>query len=398
MVFSHGLGGTRNSYSSLAGSVASHGVIVICPEHRDGSSPISYLRNVPETTSSNEKYSTKSSKRAIQYLKLPHTPSPEVEEGRNAQLKVRLWELGLLHDALLKIDEGAKPTNINKSSASSLLAFENKLEVHEPGCITFAGHSFGAATIVQFVKSVFYAPENSSTPSDYEPLFNPSPRSAISSQITPHTPVVLLDVWCLPLRADSARWLWDKPLPCYAPTGPGGSALLAVESQSFYVWKEHFRATKQLLSPNPATDEYKYDEGVPEPHFYYPSKTAHLSQSDFGILFPWMTKKVFAAEEPERVMRLNVRAILQLMRESGIEVAKTSAKDMELEEGINIATNDDKIIFEREGVRGWNFLTTDLGDMGAEKEDSGVKGVAEPSEAVVGGELMKENKETGVKL
>lgn len=393
MVFSHGLGGSRNAYSALAGSVASHGVIVICPEHRDGSCPISYMRNIPETEPTGEKHK-RLSKRTVDYMKLPHKPGPEVEEGRNVQLKIRLWELGLIHDALIKIDEGAKLTNLNKSSVSFLNAFENKLEVHEPGKITFAGHSFGAATMVQLVKSVFYASENPSAPSNYKPLFVPESNSAISEQITPSTPVVLLDVWCLPLRAESTRWLWNKPLPCYTPNGPGGSALLAVESQSFYVWKEHFRTTKQLLSPNPSTDEYKYGD-VPEPHFFYPSKSAHLSQSDFGILFPWMTKKAFAAEEPERLMRLNVRAILQLMRMCNVEVGKTSAKDMEInEDATEGVTGNDELIFAKEGVRGWNFLTTDLSDMGEEKEDSGVSAHADPSEAVVGGELMKENSQT----
>lgn len=37
MVFSHGLGGSRNSYCHLLGSLASHGVVVVAAEHRDGS-------------------------------------------------------------------------------------------------------------------------------------------------------------------------------------------------------------------------------------------------------------------------------------------------------------------------------------------------------------------------
>jgi len=129
-IFSHGLGGTRNAYSAIAGGIASGGAIVICPEHRDGSAPISYIRNVPETKTTSETPPTKSSKRSVEYLHLSHTPSPEVEKARNDQLAVRLWELGLCHDALLKIDNGAKLTNLNESSPSSLLAFEKKLEVH----------------------------------------------------------------------------------------------------------------------------------------------------------------------------------------------------------------------------------------------------------------------------
>lgn len=394
MIFSHGLGGSRNAYSHLVGSIASHGVIVIAPEHRDGSAPISYIR----TPSSTSEKSSKSSK-TIDYLKLSHTPSPDVEAGRNNQLKVRLWEIGLIHDALLKMDNGEKLTNLNASSIT-LALFKEKMAVHKPGSITFAGHSFGAATTAQLVKSTFYSTD-SSAPASYIPIFTPSSTSSIVQQITPTTPVILLDVWCLPLRAASTHWLWSKPMPCYVPGGPGGKALLAVESQAFYKWSVHLKATKRLLSPDPESDVHDYN-GMAEPRFYYPTSSAHLSQSDFGILFPWLTKKVFAAEEPERVMRLNVRAVLQVMREAGIQVGKTSRVDMEME-GDDGATDFDEKIFGG-AVRGWNLVSTDVNrDMGenmevAEKKKLEKELEKEPAEVVVGGELMKESDGTGERL
>ncbi|KAG0646672.1 2-acetyl-1-alkylglycerophosphocholine esterase [Hyphodiscus hymeniophilus] len=396
MIFSHGLGGSRNAYSSLVGAIASHGVIVIAPEHRDGSCPVSYIRDVPSPNSNSEKPRTESSKRTVDYHRLSHTPSPEVEAGRNAQLKIRLWELGLIHDSILRMDEGKTLTNLN-SSSTSLEVFKGMMEVHEPGKITFAGHSFGAATVTQFVKSTFYSPLNSSAPSSYKALFTPSSRSRITTQITPQTPVMLLDTWCLPLRAATTRWLWNQPFPCYQPSGPGGSALLAVESQAFFKWRVHLKATKRLLSPNPSTDVYDYQNGkISEPNFFYATSSAHLSQSDFGVLFPWVTKKVFAAEEPERVMKLNVRAILQVMRNSGLEIGKTSAADMELSDTVKEDTMDDEsILGKEEQVRSWNWLSTDvegLEDVDDEQEAN------EPSEAVVGNELLKRKEGTGERL
>jgi platelet-activating factor acetylhydrolase len=402
MIFSHGLGGTRNAYSHLVGSIASHGVIVIAPEHRDCSAPISYIRDVPsENSSSDEKLTESKAKITKHYNRISHTPSPEVEAGRNAQLKIRLWELGLVHDSLLRIDLDEPLTNLNTSS-TSLAMFKELLNVHEPGKITFAGHSFGSTTMTQFIKSTFYGSQNGTAPQEYEPLFAPTSRSSIVQQITPCTPVILLDVWCLPLRSATTRWLWDKPFPCYTEGGPGGETLLAVGSQVFYKWRAHLKATKRLLSPNPSADEhnYKRDDGGEwsQPHFYYVSNSAHLSQSDFGVLFPWFMRRILSAQEPARVVKLNTRAILQLMRSRHIEVGETSAADMELkgQEGSD-SKNDTLILAANEGVRAWNWISTDVNslmDVDDEVESLGrgaKKGRAmRKQSAVLGPELAKQ--------
>lgn len=60
-----------------------------------------------------------------------------------------------------------------------------------------------------------------------------------------------------------------------------------------------------------------------------------------------------------------------------------------------MVTNDDTKIFSKDGgVRNWVHLTTDVHDMEditleVDSGDSGVGMGAKPSEAVVGGELMK---------
>jgi len=178
--------------------------------------------------------------------------------------------------------------------------------------------------------------------------------------------------------------------------------LLAIESQAFVKWRLHFKATKRFLSPDPSSANVNAEhDGRPAPHFYYATTSAHLSQSDFGLLFPWLVKKVFATEEPERIMRLNVRAILQLLRERGIPVAATSAADMELggpEE--SITDEDTKILGLNEEVRGWNFLSTDVTDLSDVdfEADSKVDVDAEPGEAVVAGELMKGQESAGNRL
>lgn len=401
MVFSHGLGGSRNAYSHITGSLASHGMVVIAPEHRDGTGPVSFIRDADGRQT-----------RAVNYVEMPHKKSVEVLDGRDQQLSIRLWELGLVHDALLKIDRGERLHNYaadsltkTGTSDSDLDMFREMLEVNTPGKISWSGHSFGAATIIQFVKSVFYrrAPRNS----EYKPLYTPSEHSALVQQITPSTHISLLDLWVLPLRSWSTRWLWAQPLPCYSAGGPGGSNLLVILSEAFFKWQQNLNHTKQAVSEDPSQERgfFKSSSRMPPPYIFYPVTSAHLSQSDFGVLFPWLTKKVFNSVEPERALRLNVRAILEVMRENGIEVADTSAVDMEVESKgkhqlANDAANgtlhghrdklrgqDHKILAADGSVRGWVKLSIDGETQDGEASNTETRVAADPNDAVMSGEV-----------
>lgn len=374
MIFSHGLGGCRNSYSYIAGSLASHGVVVLCPEHRDGSAVTTFVRVSEEQ----DGVITSKTRREVAYRKISHDVTPEVYEAREGQLRVRLWEMGLVHQALLAIDRGSKYTNLNLSTPS-LDQFVGKLNVHTPGSIIFAGHSFGAATIAQFIKSTYYAsvPEVASME---KPLFTPSEGSEIREQITEKTVTMLLDMWCLPLIAPNSAPLFDLPFPAYADkaSAAGGKALLAVESEAFYKWTEHLHVKARLLSPDPTVKVvsptvFERPSGIKqsEPNFFYVVNSAHLNQSDFGILFPWLTKKIFDAEQPERALRLNLRAQLQVLRVNGVPVSRTSASDLidgahgsKAEATEKVAalaedSNDDTAIFDRSGnnpVGHWRWI------------------------------------------
>ncbi|KAI0135257.1 phospholipase A2 [Daldinia grandis] len=333
-IFSHGLGGSRNAYSQVVGSLASHGVVVICPEHRDGSAVASFIR-IP---SQQDRYFVRSTRRVVPYLRVSHVATDEVYALRNDQLRIRLWEMGLVHEAILGIDKGLSLTNLNKSTPS-LAPFVGKLHIHEPGSIIFAGHSFGSATVVQFLKSVFYAgrPELEAMS---EQLYVPSRDSSICKQITPRNVAILLDMWCFPLLASTTKPLFNLPLPMYASDSsppPGGNALLAIGSEDFFKWKEHLHATARVLSPDPSAPTVQatafYEDNasgvkLPEPNFFFVERSAHLSQSDFGVLFPRLTRKVFGSEEPERALRLNRRAMLQVLRANGVPVARTWTGDL----------------------------------------------------------------------
>ncbi|QIW97530.1 hypothetical protein AMS68_003048 [Peltaster fructicola] len=398
--FSHGLAGSRNAYSYVCGDMASNGMIVIALDHRDGSSPIQYVR---ATTSSEA--------RIIGPTKITHEPCREAFEGRDKQLRIRLWEMSLAYEALMKIDAGELVENLDSNTSWSrkermevLEQFAGMLDIHRQGRVSWAGHSFGAVTTVQLLKSIHYYREK---PADaLAPLIEPKSDAAIVGQITAESPTLLLDMWCLPLRSPDQHWLWDRPLPSYTSAGPKGDNVLSVLSEAFYNWEDNRNTTRYIIagpqtsrrpstvprltrdkgrllpdwarlrdvSPASSTRDSGYASGstpsvhssrqqsrtsmsigstqksaksgnasserTKGPHMFYPARSQHFNQSDYGILFPWIAKRFTKAEEPERILELNVRAMVQVIRESGIEVAG----------------EDDKEILDKEaGLRRWIY-------------------------------------------
>lgn len=328
MIFSHGLGGNRNSYSYNAGSLASHGIVVVCAEHRDGSAIASLVR----LPSRNKSFRGRTHK-IIPYRAIAHKRSPKIFNSREDQLRIRLWELGLIHEAVLAIDKG-KDFSKNSSATKVLRQFHSRLDVHKPGRIMFSGHSFGATTIYQLLKCTYYAntPEVAQM---QQPLFSPSLGSSIRKQITEKSVTILLDMWCLPLLAPNSKPLFDLPLPMYRKPTPWPLPLLAIESETFYKWEEHLLVKARLLSPDPTQtlmtpQAYARFDGrkFSDPQFFYVVSSAHMSQSDFGILFPLVTRTMFSAREPKRILRLSLRAQLQLLRANGVPVSRTCPSDL----------------------------------------------------------------------
>ncbi|KAG6007449.1 hypothetical protein E4U54_008840 [Claviceps lovelessii] len=429
MIFSHGLGGGRNSYSYIAGSLASHGIVVFCPEHRDGSAVVSFIRQASQPSG---RFFLSRTHRIVPFDRISHQVSPEVYEARENQLRIRMWELGLIHDAILAIDRGRPLTNMNLTTPT-LAHLAGRLDVHEPGRIIFGGHSFGATTMHQFLKCNFYAnvPEVAAMK---KPLYVPARDSSIRRQITEKNVTMLLDMWCLPIIAPNSAPLFKLPLPVYAhvPTAPGGTALLAVESEAFYNWTEHLHVKAKLFSPDPTCKTVtpqlyrRTSSGVQlsEPHFFYVVNSAHLSQSDFGILFPWLTRKIFDAEQPERALRLNLRAQLQVLRANGIPVARTHAGDLvegpavdersavtkalgvgdgSRDSNIPVSSSsegidDDKAIFDRGGVGGhivdhWRWIDMiGLGDFVGDTFGKSLEEKVEDGEVAMKGELEPSEK------
>lgn len=184
--------------------------------------------------------------------------------------------------------------------------------------------------------------------------------------------------------------------------------MLAIESEAFTKWKEHFHVMARVISPDPSAPvvearAFQRPSGIKlqEPNFFYVHNSAHLNQSDFGVLFPWLTKKVFGSAEPERVLRLNMRAILQVLRVNNVPIGRTSSVDlvdgapetkMAEGDGLDDGIHDDKAIFDRSGnggVEAWSWI--DIIGMGDEAAGSGntedQKVAAEAQEPAIGAEM-----------
>ncbi|ETW02045.1 hypothetical protein H310_05662 [Aphanomyces invadans] len=126
MIFSHGMGGSLEMYSSITQYVASEGFVVIVVNHDDGSASVS--RNVDEITYS-------------YYQRPPQSALDDwVGEGyfiRNKQVHARVRHVRAVLDALvdLQTDEGG-------------LFYEGLNLDH----VAAAGHSFGGATVLTAAK------------------------------------------------------------------------------------------------------------------------------------------------------------------------------------------------------------------------------------------------------
>jgi len=189
---------------------------------------------------------------------------------------------------------------------------------------------------------------------DWKPLYTPAQNSALSRQITARSPLVLLDLWTMPLSSSpTTKWLWEKPLPCWADkTRAQPSNVVAIMSEAFYHWSEVLQRTRSLLSERPSEGSRSTTKADGRaPRLFYAPKTAHLSQSDFGCLFPWLGRRFLNAENPERTILLNVRAILQLFRERGVRV-ETIKKSIKVGEKDEFG-DDTAILGADAKVEGW---------------------------------------------
>lgn len=257
VIYSHGLGGCRTSYSSICGELASRGLIVCALEHRDGSACMTTLKD--------ENGSTKT---------LPYQKKASFGfEFRNKQLLNRVEEIRACVQALEAINEGKPPENLRDNHKNSLFKKRNhdnllnslkgRLDMNN---LFVAGHSFGSATSLESLKS------------EYNINFKCG---------------IILDPWMMPLKDNNL--LIQKPV-------------IIICSQHFANWSSNhdvllrwFRSLSLIHRSKSCLLTIK--------------GSSHQSFSDFPTLFPQIMKWIKQGDiEPKYCMSLISRATVEFLR------------------------------------------------------------------------------------
>ncbi|KAF2017633.1 hypothetical protein BU24DRAFT_420677 [Aaosphaeria arxii CBS 175.79] len=301
LFFSHGLGGTRTAYSTMCAEFASYGFVVCALEHRDGSGPRTFVNHPKEGGEGSQKQEAQGNVDhtheeirkgydRIDYVfpkDNPFDTSPKNEKGvdgelRSAQIELRLAEIEEAYKVLCDIRNGGgaeiERRNLRREgyiggSSRGLAGVDWSMwtKRFHVDRVTVAGHSFGAATIVELLR-------------------NADRFSYVQAGI-------IYDIWGAPIKPpkDDPRHRIHLPL-------------LGINSEAFMYWQKNLDAVTSLM-------EETREQGAPA-FLCTVRGSIHLSQSDFTILFPHVCSFFLKATvHPQRAIDLNISASLEFLRD-----------------------------------------------------------------------------------
>ena len=232
LMFSHGMGGSRTTYSSVCGEFASYGFVVCAIEHRDGSGARTFINHPPQGLGSRKEREANGNvdhweqemERHYDIMDFvypkynPMDTRPSNEQGidkelRAAQTELRLAEVEEAYQVIRAIATGAGATvaerNLRRKGgigASSRglegvdwQAWKGRVNTSHA---TMLGHSFGAVTTVEILRH--------------------SDRFSWVSQ------GIIYDIWGMGVK---------NPMEGHHINAP----ILGINSEAFSYWDDNFR-------------------------------------------------------------------------------------------------------------------------------------------------------------
>ncbi|ELT98440.1 hypothetical protein CAPTEDRAFT_177616 [Capitella teleta] len=140
VLFTHGLGGNRTTYSTLCSDIASNGFIVAAIEHRDGSASMTYCFKQPAC---NDTF-------LEEEIGCLEAESKEDDFNiRNKQVQLRVTEIQRLLDFLETVNAGREVRNV-LGHHFDLRSLKGRLDMSK---VSVVGHSFGASTAIATLAS-----------------------------------------------------------------------------------------------------------------------------------------------------------------------------------------------------------------------------------------------------
>ncbi|KAE8855572.1 hypothetical protein PTNB73_09858 [Pyrenophora teres f. teres] len=320
LMFSHGLGGSRTAYSSLCSEFASYGFVVCAVEHRDGSGPRSFINHKKRSKHRKDGHGGgkandtdcnddgKGDKDFERFQHMDHTEeeiaqgyhyvdyifpkdnpmdtAPNNENGvdselRSAQIEMRLCELEEAYRVLKVICAGDGEEIARQNlrgegcvggSSRGLIGvdwsqWKNRFHVDK---MTMAGHSFGAATVVEVLRH--------------------------TERFTNVQAGIIYDIWGAPI----------KP-PVDDPKHRIHLPLLGIASEAFMYWEKDWNASMTLMKE-------ASEHGAPA-YLLTVRGSVHINQSDFSILYEHVSSLFMKATvHPQRAIDLNVSTSLEFLK------------------------------------------------------------------------------------
>jgi platelet-activating factor acetylhydrolase len=144
VVFSHGMASSRTDYTNYLGELASRGTIVAALEHRDGSSPGSYIK-VPDLEAKNLLHF----KESQLFVSRTNSSAVDTPAMKRHQLAFRDAEIFETIRILRRINAN-ESVPCSRSAPTSLPSFKSRLDMD---LLITAGHSYGATSALQAVKN-----------------------------------------------------------------------------------------------------------------------------------------------------------------------------------------------------------------------------------------------------